>query len=116
VSAQENEALVRRYFDEGWGKGNVATVDEFMAPNYVEHQVPDGQLPGRDYLQGDYGDDRLIGDLDVDFIDGYYGDDKIWARDGSMDTIYCGPGTDTVNSADMTENLISSDCESVTRF
>jgi len=58
----------------------------------------------------------LIGNLDVDFIDGYYGDDKIWARDGSMDTIYCGPDTDTVNSADMTENLISSDCESVTRF
>jgi len=32
VSAQENEALVRRYFEEGWGKGNVGTVDEFMVP------------------------------------------------------------------------------------
>jgi hypothetical protein len=38
VSAQENEALVRRYFEEVWAKGNVAAVDEFMAPNCVEHR------------------------------------------------------------------------------
>jgi ketosteroid isomerase-like protein len=37
VSAQENEALVRRYFEDAWVKGNLAAVDEFMAPNYVEH-------------------------------------------------------------------------------
>jgi serine phosphatase RsbU (regulator of sigma subunit)/predicted ester cyclase len=48
VSAQENEALVRRYFEEGWVKGNLAAVDEFMAPNYVEHLIPDGQFPGRE--------------------------------------------------------------------
>jgi len=37
VSAQENEALVRRYFEEAWVKRNLAAVDEFMVPNYVEH-------------------------------------------------------------------------------
>jgi predicted SnoaL-like aldol condensation-catalyzing enzyme len=37
VSAQENEALVRRYFEEVWDKGNVAAVDDFMAPDYVQH-------------------------------------------------------------------------------
>mgnify|MGYP003557002166 CR=1 FL=1 len=31
MSAQENEALVRRFFEEVWAKGNVAAVDEFMA-------------------------------------------------------------------------------------
>jgi serine phosphatase RsbU (regulator of sigma subunit)/predicted ester cyclase len=51
VSAQENEALVRRYFEEVWAKGNVAAVDEFMAPNYVEHTVPPGSRPGRDTLK-----------------------------------------------------------------
>jgi serine phosphatase RsbU (regulator of sigma subunit)/predicted ester cyclase len=51
VSAQENEALVRRYFEEVWAKGNVAAVDEFMAPNYVEHTVPPGSPPGRDTLK-----------------------------------------------------------------
>jgi hypothetical protein len=30
MSAQENEALVRRYFEEVWGKGNLAAVDDFM--------------------------------------------------------------------------------------
>ena len=50
--AEENNiALVRRYFEEVWGKGNVAAVDEFMAPNYVEHTGPPGSRPGRDTLK-----------------------------------------------------------------
>jgi len=28
VSAQENEALVRRYFEEVWAMGNLAAVDD----------------------------------------------------------------------------------------
>ena len=51
MSAQENEALVRRYFEEVWAKGNLAAVDDFMAPNYVEHTVPPGSRPGRDTLK-----------------------------------------------------------------
>jgi ketosteroid isomerase-like protein len=51
VSAQDNEALVRRYFEEVWAKGNVAAVDEFMAPDYVEHTAPPGWRPGRDTLK-----------------------------------------------------------------
>jgi predicted ester cyclase len=51
VSAQENEALGRRYFEEVWAKGNLPAVDEFMAPNYVEHTVPPGSQPGRDTLK-----------------------------------------------------------------
>jgi len=51
VSAQENEALVRRYFEEGWVKRNLAAVDDFMVPNYIEHQIPDGQLTSRHSLK-----------------------------------------------------------------
>jgi serine phosphatase RsbU (regulator of sigma subunit)/predicted ester cyclase len=54
VSAQENEALVRRFFEEVWAKGNVAAVDEFMAADYVEHTehaVPPGARPGRDSVK-----------------------------------------------------------------
>jgi steroid delta-isomerase-like uncharacterized protein len=51
MSAQENEALVRRYFEEVWGKGNLATVDDFMAADYVEHTLPPGSRPGRDTLK-----------------------------------------------------------------
>ena len=36
VSAEEkNKALVRTFFEEAWGKANVAAVDEFMADEYV---------------------------------------------------------------------------------
>ena len=51
MSAEENEALVRRYFEEGWVKRNLAAVDELMVPNYVEHQIPDGRLTSRHSLK-----------------------------------------------------------------
>src|SRR5215208_3677759 len=51
VSAQENEALVRRYFEEAWVKRNLAAVDELMVPNYIEHQIPDGRLTSRNSLK-----------------------------------------------------------------
>ena len=51
MSAEENEALVRRYFEEAWVKRNVAATDELMVPNYVEHQIPDGRLTSRNSLK-----------------------------------------------------------------
>jgi predicted ester cyclase len=51
VSAEENEALVRRYFEEAWVKRNMAATDELMVPNYVEHQIPDGRLTSRHSLK-----------------------------------------------------------------
>jgi predicted ester cyclase len=51
VSAEENEALVRRYFEEAWVKRKLAAVDELMVPNYVEHQIPDGRLTSRHSLK-----------------------------------------------------------------
>lgn len=40
MSAQENEALVRWFFEEVWGKGNVAAVDEYIAADYVTQVAP----------------------------------------------------------------------------
>jgi serine phosphatase RsbU (regulator of sigma subunit)/predicted ester cyclase len=51
VSAQENEALVRRYFEEAWDKGDVSAVDEFMSVDYVDHTVPPDSGLGRDGLK-----------------------------------------------------------------
>jgi predicted ester cyclase len=51
VSAEENEALVRRYFEEAWVERKLAAVDELMVPNYVEHQIPDGRLTSRHSLK-----------------------------------------------------------------
>ena len=51
MSAEEYEALVRWFFEEAWGKGNLAAVDEYIAADYVEHTLPPGSQQGRDALK-----------------------------------------------------------------
>lgn len=56
--------------------------------------------PGDDILRDSHGSDRFIGGQ---------GDDKIHSRDGGVDRVYCGAGTDIV-IADP-EDLVSASCE-----
>lgn len=67
---------------------------------------------GRDTLVGGPGNDRLNGGYDADLLQGGSGDDRIVARGGGVDTIDCGPGTDTaiVDSRDRVRG-----CERVDR-
>ena len=37
MSTEDNKALVRQFVEEVWNKGNVAAVDELVAPNLVSH-------------------------------------------------------------------------------
>jgi predicted ester cyclase len=37
MSIEENKAIVRRFFEEVYNKGNVAVVDELVAPTIVGH-------------------------------------------------------------------------------
>jgi predicted ester cyclase len=47
VSAEENnKALARKFFEEAWGKGNLAAVDEFIAAEYVMYPIASGLPPG----------------------------------------------------------------------
>ena len=47
MSAEEkNKALARKFFEEAWGKGNLAAVDEFIAADYVMYPIPPGLPPG----------------------------------------------------------------------
>ena len=58
TTAEENEALVRRLYDEGWNQGHVEVLDEVLADGYAHHVVntsvylPVGQVtePGQDDL------------------------------------------------------------------
>ncbi len=43
VSAEGNKALVRRFVDEFWNKGNTTAADELMASDAVIH-LPTGSL------------------------------------------------------------------------
>ena len=54
MSAQKNEALVRWFFEEAWGKDNLAAVDEYIAADYVEHTLPPGSQQGRDALSSSF--------------------------------------------------------------
>ena len=48
MSAEQNKALVRRFFEEVWSKGNVAIVDELLAPEFVDRTLLPGQGPSRE--------------------------------------------------------------------
>jgi steroid delta-isomerase-like uncharacterized protein len=48
---ENNKALVRRFFEEVWNKGNVDAVDECMATDYVDHSIPSGLPPGTEGLK-----------------------------------------------------------------
>jgi steroid delta-isomerase-like uncharacterized protein len=41
----DNIALVRRYVDDVWNRGNLTALDEIVSPNYVQHTrgVPQGR-------------------------------------------------------------------------
>jgi steroid delta-isomerase-like uncharacterized protein len=47
-----NEKLARRYFEEVWNRGEVAVLDELLAPNYINHtpSTPN-PAPGPDGLE-----------------------------------------------------------------
>jgi Ca2+-binding RTX toxin-like protein len=82
---------------------------------------------GNDNVDGGFGDDLLVGGPGRDTISGDlaggdcgplwckypYGNDTIQARDGEVDSITCGAGTDSV-SADP-QDVVARDCETVTR-
>jgi len=46
MSAEENKALVRRFYDEVLNKKNLAAIDQISAANYVDHSAPPGVPPG----------------------------------------------------------------------
>lgn len=42
----ENKSLVRRWYEEVFNRRNPAAIDEFIAPNCIEHNPFPGQAPG----------------------------------------------------------------------
>ena len=52
MSTEENKAAVHRFLEEVIHRRNVAAVDEYLAPDYVEHDaLPPGMPPGREGLK-----------------------------------------------------------------
>jgi ketosteroid isomerase-like protein len=52
MSEERNKALVRRFL-QAHAKGDLDTVEEMLAPDFVDHNLIPGQQPGREgYLRG----------------------------------------------------------------
>jgi predicted ester cyclase len=51
VSVEENKAIVRRWTEEGFGRGNLTVADEMVATDFVNHNPVAGQRPGREGLK-----------------------------------------------------------------
>jgi steroid delta-isomerase-like uncharacterized protein len=49
--AYDNAAIVRRFFDEVWSKGNLGVVDELVSANCVSHDPVSGDLKGCDSIK-----------------------------------------------------------------
>jgi steroid delta-isomerase-like uncharacterized protein len=47
-----NKALMRRFYEELWSKGNLEAMPELVAEDFVDHQSPAGQPSGREELAG----------------------------------------------------------------
>lgn len=45
MSAEENKAIMRRYFEGGWEQGNLELLDELLAADYVNHNPATPELP-----------------------------------------------------------------------
>ena len=44
--SDQNKAIVRRFFDEVFNKHNLAFMDQYLAPNAVDHLIPPGMPNG----------------------------------------------------------------------
>lgn len=42
---EKNTVAMKRFYDEVMNKGNLKTIDEIVADNFVEHYVPDPRVP-----------------------------------------------------------------------
>jgi Tol biopolymer transport system component len=77
--------------------------------------------PGFDLVSGNAHNDTLTGGPGRDRLDGGSGDDRIQARDGEIDRVLCGPGTDVafLDPSDVIEDATASrpngSCETVRR-
>ncbi|KCZ72771.1 SnoaL-like polyketide cyclase [Candidatus Methanoperedens nitroreducens] len=37
MSTEENKAIIRRFYEKFFNKGNLAIIDELFSPNYIHH-------------------------------------------------------------------------------
>jgi steroid delta-isomerase-like uncharacterized protein len=53
MSTEQNKQLAQRWYNEVWNSGNMASFDELIAPDFIDHTIlPSGPIaPGREGLR-----------------------------------------------------------------
>ena len=64
MSADENAALVLRFYEEVWNRGKIAVADDVFAPDYLRHDLRAGTAPA-----GPEGQKRIAADFRSAFPD-----------------------------------------------
>lgn len=85
--SDENRAVVERFYDEVISGGNLDTLDELLAPDFVEHGAPAGLPAGRDGFR-EFASALRIGfpDFRWSVDDWIVAGDKVVARGGGKGT------------------------------
>ena len=79
-SAEENKALVRRFF-EAQAMGDLDALEELLAPDFVDHSLLPGQDPGREgYIEGVAEDHAAFSNLRFHIEDQVAEGDKVVSR------------------------------------
>jgi steroid delta-isomerase-like uncharacterized protein len=74
---EQNMYVLRRVIEEGFGQGNLAALDEVVAPDYIEHQS--GLPPTREGLKAVITElRRIFPDLTFTVEDMTADGDKVW--------------------------------------
>jgi Ca2+-binding RTX toxin-like protein len=95
----------------GDGQANDGAAGEHDGINDAEKIIGGS---ANDTIVGSGANETLVGGGGSDVLKGAGGNDTIDAVDGQHDTVSCGSGSDIAN-LDLTDTLLGSDCESVTR-
>jgi steroid delta-isomerase-like uncharacterized protein len=83
MTAEENKALARRLFEEGFSQGHVEVVDEVLAPDFVcyDPNSESGEVRGAETIKGEIEYFRnAVPDLTYTIEDQIAEDDKVVTR------------------------------------
>jgi steroid delta-isomerase-like uncharacterized protein len=90
MTPQQNKALIRRFYEEVWGKGNLAVVDDVFAADYTRHDLrPGNPLPGPE------GQKKIAADFRTAFPDLQVTIDLMIAEDDMVAVRVTNEGTNT---------------------
>ncbi len=96
MSVESNKALVRRFYEEVWNRGNVDVADEIFAKNYTRHDLHPGNA-----LPGPAGQKKIAADFRAAFPDLHMKIDLIVAEEDLVVARWTTEGTNTAQWGDV---------------